>query len=101
MRVKSESEVAQSCSTLSDPMDFSLPGSSIHGIFQTRVLEWGAISFSTDAVWVYLIITVSNILNHPPSDLLKNYIFVLQRADGTIVIHFNVPILLFLIHITY
>ena len=39
-----ESEVAQSCPTLSDPMDCSLPGSSIHGIFQARVLEWGAIS---------------------------------------------------------
>ena len=46
MKVKSESEVAQSCPTLSDPMDCSLPGSSIHGIFQTRVLEWGAIAFS-------------------------------------------------------
>ena len=41
MKVKSESEVAQSCQTLSDPMDCSLPGSSIHGIFQARVLEWG------------------------------------------------------------
>ena len=46
MKVKSESEVAQSCPTLSDPMDCSLPGSSIHGIFQARVLEWGAIPFS-------------------------------------------------------
>ena len=46
MKVKSESEVAQSCLTLSDPMDCSLPGSSIHGIFQARVLEWGAIDFS-------------------------------------------------------
>ena len=45
MKVKSESEVAQSCPTLSDPMDCSLPGSSIHGIFQVRVLEWGAIAF--------------------------------------------------------
>ena len=42
-----ESEVAQSCPTLCDPMDHSLPGSSVHGIFQARVLEWGAISFST------------------------------------------------------
>ena len=42
MKVKSESEVAQSCRTLSDPMDCSLPGSSIHGISQARVLEWGA-----------------------------------------------------------
>ena len=46
MKVKSESEVAQSCLTLRDPMDCSLPGSSIHGIFQARVLEWGAIAFS-------------------------------------------------------
>ena len=46
MKVKSESEVAQSCPSLIDPMDYSLPGSSIHGIFQTRVLEWGAIAFS-------------------------------------------------------
>ena len=46
MKVKSESEVAQSCPTLSDPMDCSLQGSSIHGIFQARVLEWGAIAFS-------------------------------------------------------
>ena len=46
MKVKSQSEVAQSCSTLSDPMDCSLPGSSVHGIFQARVLEWGAIAFS-------------------------------------------------------
>ena len=46
MKVESESEVAQLCLTLSDPMDCSLPGSSIHGIFQARVLEWGAIAFS-------------------------------------------------------
>ena len=46
MKVKSESEVAQSCPTLGDPMDCSLPGSSVHGIFQARVLEWGAIAFS-------------------------------------------------------
>jgi len=59
MKVKSESEVTQSCPTFSDPMDCSLPGSSVHGIFQARVLEWGAIAFSimymrdeeTDATW--------------------------------------------------
>ena len=44
-KVKRESEVVQSCPTLSDPMDCSLPGSSVHGIFQARVLEWGAIAF--------------------------------------------------------
>ena len=46
MKVKSESEVTQSCPTLSDPTDCSLPGFSIPGIFQARVLEWGAIAFS-------------------------------------------------------
>ena len=48
-KVKSESEVTQSCLTLRDPMDCSLPGSSVHRIFQARVLEWGAIAFS--AMW--------------------------------------------------
>ena len=53
MNVKSESEVAQSCPTLSDPMDCSPPGSSVHGIFQARVLEWVAIAFSErdQTVW--------------------------------------------------
>ena len=46
MKVKSEREVAQLCLTLSDPLDCSPPGSSVHGIFQARVLEWGAITFS-------------------------------------------------------
>ena len=46
MKVKRESEVTQLCLTLSDPMDCSLPGTSVHGIFQARVLEWGAIAFS-------------------------------------------------------
>ena len=52
MDVKIESEVAQLCLTLSDPMDCSLPGSSIYGIFQARVLEWGAIAFSDSAVYI-------------------------------------------------
>ena len=50
MKVESESEVTQSCLTLSDPMDCSLPGSSVHGIFQARVLEWGAIAFSKSEI---------------------------------------------------
>ena len=50
MKVKSESEVAQLCLTLSDPMDCSPPGSSVYGIFQARVLEWGAIAFSGESV---------------------------------------------------
>ena len=53
MKVKNESEVVQLCLTLSDPMDCSLPGSSIHGIFQARVLEWGAIAFSVIYVSMY------------------------------------------------
>ena len=52
MKVRSESEVAQSCPTLSDPMDCSPPGSSVRGIFQARVLEWGAIALS--AIEYYL-----------------------------------------------
>ena len=55
MKEKSESEVAQLCLTVSDPMDCSLPGSSIHGIFQARVLEWGAIAFSIIAVNITLV----------------------------------------------
>ena len=54
MKVKSESEVAQLCQTLSDPMDCSLPGSSIHGISQARVLEWGAIAFSIKSMAVII-----------------------------------------------
>ena len=63
MKVKSESEVAESCPTLSDLMDCSLPGSSIHGIFRATVLEWGAIAFShqdlnyiyqTGSCWLYI-----------------------------------------------
>ena len=55
MKVKSESEVAQLCLTPSDPMNCSLPGSSVHGIFQARVLEWGAIAFSDLHIHTYLI----------------------------------------------
>ena len=50
MKMKSEREVAQSCLTLSDPMHYSLPGSSVHGIFQARILEWGAIAFSESSL---------------------------------------------------
>ena len=52
MKVKSESEVAQSCPTLSDPMYCSLPGSSVHGIFQARVLEWGDTAFSGSPILI-------------------------------------------------
>ena len=62
MKVKSESEVAQSCLTLCEPMDCSPPGSSIHGIFQARILEWGATAFSTSegSKWLSEIDTQSN-----------------------------------------
>ena len=53
MKVKSENEVVQSYPTLSDPMDCSLPGSSIHGIFQAKVLEWGAIAFSDIYTYIF------------------------------------------------
>ena len=62
-KVKSESEVTQSCPTLSDPMDCSLPGSFVHGIFQARVLEWVAIAFSGESVINYL----SPLPPEPPS----------------------------------
>ena len=55
MKVKNESEVAQSCPTLRDPMDCSLLGSSVHGIFQPRVLEWDAIAFSHIHTTIYKI----------------------------------------------
>ena len=60
MKVKSESEVTQLCPTLCDPMDYSLPGSSAHGIFQARVLEWGAIAFSDSDV-TYFISNINNL----------------------------------------
>ena len=66
MKVESESEVAQSCLTLSDPMDCSLPGSSIHGIFRATVLEWGAIAFSPIVKQLY-----SNVVSHFSRILLR------------------------------
>ena len=67
MKVKSESEVAQSCPTLRDPLDCSLPGSSVHGIFQARVLEWGAIAFSD------IYIAMHKIIN---KDLLYYFVYI-------------------------
>ena len=86
MKVKSESKVAQSCLTLSDPMDCSLPGSSMHGIFQARVLEWGAIALgggkkkcSMSSFWVlvfpgYYKVTVRHhLLLRSPKVSLKHW----------------------------
>ena len=76
VKVKSESEVSQSCPTRSDPMDCSPPGSSIHGIFQARVLEWGAIFFS--AFCCYTALTMWEpychvILSDPQASLLLSH----------------------------
>ena len=73
MKVKSESEVTQSCLTLSDPMDCSLPGSSVHGVFQARVLEWGAIAFSAYPAYS-LFITLMKALttSHPNGFLMQD-----------------------------
>jgi len=71
MKMKSESEVAESSPTLSEPMDCSPPGSSVHGIFQATVLEWGAIAFSMD-------ILLSEPLRKPfkPPKSRKNLLFL-------------------------
>ena len=68
MKVKSESEVAQSYLTLSDPMDCSLPGSSIHGIFQARVLEWVAIAFSDIVLYSNRLITLFTQIIHKETE---------------------------------
>ena len=73
MKVKSESEVSQSCPTPSDPMACSLPGSSVHGIFQARVLEWGAIAFSN---WSLLkLISIESVM--PSNHLNPCHLFLL------------------------
>ena len=63
MKVKSESKVAQSCLAIRNPMDCSLPGSSVHGIFQARILEWGAIAFSICFPSVHLFVYSTHFLN--------------------------------------
>ena len=86
MKLKSESEVPQSCLTPSDPMDCSLPGSSIHGIFQARVLEWGATAFSvstTSTLYIYLctICSPRNSKSFPFScHVSKSSLFLCQDA---------------------
>ena len=90
MKVKSESEVAQSCPTLSDPMDCSPPGSSIHGIFQARVLEWGAITGPLKEIlqmhksckkrkWISTIPFLVWVIVHIPVNFLPNSIFTELR----------------------
>ena len=96
MKVKSESEVTQSCPTLRDPMDCSLPGSSIHGIFQARVLEWGAIAFSIIYIQIYsylaegflpYLIMVSSYID----EWLKNH-RVWKSGPQGVQYSFNIPV---------
>ena len=82
MKVKSQSAVAQSCPTLSDPMNCSLPSSSVHGIFQARVLEWGAIAFSAYIfiLFAYFLIGLDSFL--PLSFESSFMILVVYRIHG-------------------
>ena len=84
MKVK---EVAQLCLTLSDPMDCSLPGSSVHGIFQARVLEWGAIAFS-DSEFNGLFLSFLNFIISPCS-LLGRDIYLTCYANVNIVLFYS------------
>ena len=76
MKVKSESEVAQSCLALRDPMDCSLPGSSVHGIFQARILEWVAIAYEVTIIYF------------PPSSC-QNVAFYLVFRGGPSIVSFR------------
>ena len=76
MKVKSESEVAQLCLNLSNPMDCSLPGSCVHGIFQARVLEWGAIAFSAQYARILQHSQIS-VIHHINKLKIKNYTIIL------------------------
>ena len=97
MKVKSESEVVRSSLTPSNPMDHSLPGSSIHGIFQARVLEWGAIAFSRlsekNLYKTYILITPSNLFSVFLKSITHNiksqriFAFLLSLFSTTIFFH--------------
>ena len=83
MKVKTESEVAQSCPTPIDPMDCSLPGSSVHGIFQARVLEWVAISFSIDSTCIYIAYALLFLM------LSKRWVFIMHHLDSKVIEQMN------------
>ena len=89
MKVKTESEVVQSCSTLSNPMDCSPPGSSVHGIFQARVLEWGAIAFSVSDLYLWLIHVD---VWQRPTQCCKAIILQLKTEKGYLLSHKLVPL---------
>ena len=80
MKVKRESEVDQSCPTLSDPMDCGLPGSSVHGIFQARVQEWGATAFSVTGY--YAAINMNKLLTYATTWLNLKGIMVSGRSQS-------------------
>ena len=77
--MKSESEVAQLCRTLSDPVDCSLPGSSVHGIFQARVLEWGAIAF-LDSDFLSFLLPVLFLLRDPIQYITSHLVIIPPEA---------------------
>ena len=99
-KVKSESEVTQLCPTLSDPMDYSPPGSSIHGIFQARVLEWGAIAFSgwlnlCSPIWTMHILETTMKINSKtwhfcPEELTFHILFCIHCLLNYILIIFSI-----------
>ena len=97
MKVKSESEVAQSCLTLSDPMDCSLLGSSIHGIFQARVLEWGAIAFSDFVLVPYYFNDCRFVVQSESGSLIPPALFfvltIALTLHGLLYLHTNYTIL--------
>ena len=79
MKVKSESEVAQLCPTLSDPKDCSLPGSSAHGILQTRALDWVAIAFSNTHIFIQIQF-LSQTLEHCSDSASSEYLQLLVET---------------------
>jgi len=87
MKVKSESEVAQSCPTLFDPMDCSLPGSSAHGIFQARVLEWVVIAFSAGTFrCLHFKVLRNSAVRKPSSPVFLTFIWVFETFYQVILI---------------
>ena len=92
MKVKSESEVAQLCPTLCDPMDCSLPGTIIHGIFQVRVLEWGTIVLSNIYIHTYIIFMLLLKLDKKS---IKQIITILKQSQK----YFTIVSLSFLCHL--
>ena len=93
MKVKNESEVAQSCQTLSNPMDCSLPGSSIHSIFQARVLEWGA---NISCTLLQMNSFLTPILNQRNLTVLKNPLaFKKEEKEQSKSLFLNLKMILF------